>query len=58
LADRLARKVVLVVGGASGMGRVSGIAMAVKGAAVVISDVDAVRAEAVAAQIRDDGDKR
>jgi hypothetical protein len=32
--------------------------VATEGAAVVISDVDAGRAEAVAAQIRDDGDKR
>jgi NAD(P)-dependent dehydrogenase (short-subunit alcohol dehydrogenase family) len=51
MSSRLAGKVALVVGGGSGMGRASAVAMAVEGAAVVVSDLDLARAEAVAAAI-------
>ena len=48
---RLEGKVVLVVGGGSGMGRAGAVAMAAEGAKVVVSDVSLTRAEAVAASI-------
>ena len=48
---RLDGKVVLVVGGGSGMGRAGAAAMAAEGAKVVVSDLSLTRAEAVAASI-------
>jgi NAD(P)-dependent dehydrogenase (short-subunit alcohol dehydrogenase family) len=48
---RLDGKVVLVVGGGSGMGRAGAVAMAAEGAKVVVSDLSLTRAEAVAASI-------
>lgn len=52
--SRLERKVALVVGGGSGMGRAGAVAMAAEGAKVVVSDVALDRAEAVAAAIGGD----
>jgi NAD(P)-dependent dehydrogenase (short-subunit alcohol dehydrogenase family) len=53
MAGRLANKVVLVVGGGSGMGRAGAEAMAAEGAQVVVSDIAIERAQAVAARIGD-----
>jgi NAD(P)-dependent dehydrogenase (short-subunit alcohol dehydrogenase family) len=52
---RLAGKVALVVGGASGMGRAGAVAMAAEGASVVVADIALDRAEAVAAVIAEAG---
>lgn len=50
--DRLAGKVAIVTGGASGIGRTSAATMAREGASVVVADRDGDGAEAVAAEIR------
>jgi NAD(P)-dependent dehydrogenase (short-subunit alcohol dehydrogenase family) len=50
---RLEGKVVLVVGGGSGMGRAGATAMAAEGAQVVVADVSLERAETVAESIGD-----
>jgi len=54
-AGRLRGKVVLVVGGGSGMGRAGAAAMADEGATVVVSDIALDRAETVAASITEAG---
>lgn len=51
----LREKVVLVTGGASGIGRASALALAAEGAYVVIADVDDDGGQAVAAAIEDFG---
>jgi NAD(P)-dependent dehydrogenase (short-subunit alcohol dehydrogenase family) len=50
---RLERKIALVVGGGSGMGRAGAVAMAAEGATVVVADIALDRAEAVAGAIGD-----
>jgi len=52
---RLEKKVALVVGGGSGMGRAGAAAMAAEGASVVVSDIALERAEAVVASIAETG---
>lgn len=52
---RLAGKVAIVTGAASGIGRVSAHTMAAEGAKVVVADRNAAGAETVAAEIRDAG---
>ena len=51
MAERLAGKVAIVTGGASGIGRASARLMAAEGAAIVIGDIDAAGGSAVAAEI-------
>jgi NAD(P)-dependent dehydrogenase (short-subunit alcohol dehydrogenase family) len=48
-------KVVIITGGASGIGRATAIAFAREGAAVVIGDLDTKGAENTAAAIKDRG---
>ena len=48
-------KVVVITGGASGIGRATAFAFARQGASVVIGDIDARRAEDTVASIRDKG---
>ncbi|MCX7304184.1 MAG: SDR family NAD(P)-dependent oxidoreductase [Hyphomicrobiales bacterium] len=55
MADRLKGKVALVTGGASGIGRAGSLLMAKEGARIVVADIDATRAEAVAQEIRSSG---
>lgn len=57
MTDRLAGKVVLVVGGSSGIGRATAERLAAEGAAVVIGARRAEAGEVVAAGIREDGGK-
>ncbi len=51
LKDRVA----FVTAAGAGIGRAGALAMAAEGAVVVVSDIDAGRAEAVAAQISETG---
>ncbi len=51
----IAGKVAVVTGGASGIGRGIGRALAKRGADVVVADVDAARAAEVAAELEDAG---
>ena len=53
--SRLDGKVALVTGGASGLGKATGELMAAEGATVILSDLQTVAGEAVAASIRDTG---
>lgn len=48
-------RIAVITGAASGMGRASAEALAGEGATVVVADIDAGQAEAVAQQIRDSG---
>jgi NAD(P)-dependent dehydrogenase (short-subunit alcohol dehydrogenase family) len=48
-------KSVLITGAASGIGRATALEAAAEGAALLLSDVDAARGEAVAAEIRSSG---
>jgi len=54
MPGRLENKVVLVVGGGSGMGRAGAEAMAAEGAKVVVSDISLESAQAVAAKLGSD----
>jgi NAD(P)-dependent dehydrogenase (short-subunit alcohol dehydrogenase family) len=53
--DSLQNKVVLVTGGASGIGRVTALALAQAGAKVAVADVDEAGGEATAQLIREHG---
>jgi len=53
VSDLMAGKVVVVTGGASGIGRATAVAFARRGASVVIGDIDGVEAEKTVASIRD-----
>lgn len=55
MVDRLRNKVALVTGGASGIGRAGSVAMAREGAKIVVADIDAARAAAVAREIEAGG---
>jgi NAD(P)-dependent dehydrogenase (short-subunit alcohol dehydrogenase family) len=57
MSDLMAGKIVVVTGGAAGIGRATAVAFARQGAIVVIGDIDGAGAEEVAASIRDDGGK-
>ena len=55
MSDLLAGKVVVVTGGAAGIGRATAVAFARQGASVVIGDIDGAGAKEIAASIRDNG---
>jgi NAD(P)-dependent dehydrogenase (short-subunit alcohol dehydrogenase family) len=55
MADRLQGKVAIVTGAAKGIGRAVAERYGTEGATVIVSDIDAPGAEAVAARIRDAG---
>ena len=55
MAGRVAGKVAIVTGGASGMGRAGAALLAREGASVVVADISADRAEGVANGIRESG---
>jgi NAD(P)-dependent dehydrogenase (short-subunit alcohol dehydrogenase family) len=55
MADLMANKVVVVTGGASGIGRATAVAFAREAAKVVIGDVDAAGAEKTVASVRNKG---
>jgi 2-hydroxycyclohexanecarboxyl-CoA dehydrogenase len=54
---RFEGRVAIVTGGASGIGRATALRLAAEGAAVVIADLDAQRAEEVAGEVGRDGGK-
>src|SRR5450755_3130576 len=53
--DLMTGKVVVVTGGAAGIGRATAVAFARRGASVVIGDIDGARAEEIAASISASG---
>jgi NAD(P)-dependent dehydrogenase (short-subunit alcohol dehydrogenase family) len=55
MSDLMAGKVVVVTGGAAGVGRATAVAFARRGASVVIGDIDGAGAEKAVASIRDNG---
>jgi len=54
-AGRIAGKVAIVTGGASGIGRSCALRLAEEGASVMVTDIDDTAGEATAADIRDKG---
>ena len=52
---RLKKKIAIVTGGASGIGRASAIALAAEGAVVTIADINDEAAQAVVGEIRSSG---
>jgi len=52
---RLARRIAIITGAGSGIGRAGALAFAREGARVVVSDVDAAKGEETAALVRDTG---
>jgi NAD(P)-dependent dehydrogenase (short-subunit alcohol dehydrogenase family) len=57
MSDLMTGKVVVVTGGAAGIGRATAVAFARRGASVVIGDIDGAGAEKTVASIRDNGGK-
>jgi len=55
MSQLMTGKVVVITGGASGIGRATAFAFARQGARIVIGDIDAQRAEETVANIRDKG---
>jgi len=55
MSDLMAGKVVVVTGGAAGIGRATAVAFARRGASVMIGDIDSAGAENTVAAIRDNG---
>jgi NAD(P)-dependent dehydrogenase (short-subunit alcohol dehydrogenase family) len=53
--DDLSGRVAVITGGGSGIGRATAIALAGEGVRVLVTDIDASRAGAVAQQVRDEG---
>jgi NADP-dependent 3-hydroxy acid dehydrogenase YdfG len=54
---RLANKTALITGGAGGQGAADAELMVSEGAALMLTDIDAARGEALAARLRDGGGK-
>ena len=55
MADRLTGRTAVVTGGGNGIGRATALKFAEEGAAVVLGDIQAEKAEAVAAEIVEAG---
>jgi NAD(P)-dependent dehydrogenase (short-subunit alcohol dehydrogenase family) len=55
MTDLMAGKVVVITGGASGIGQSTAVAFAREGARVVIGDIDNAGAEKTVASIRNNG---
>ena len=55
MSQSMTGKVVVITGGAAGIGRASSFAFAHEGAAVVVADIDDTRGEETTALVRDGG---
>jgi 3-oxoacyl-[acyl-carrier protein] reductase len=55
MAGRLAERVAIITGGGHGIGKAYALAMAKEGAKVVVAEIDTIAAEAVAADLRQQG---